>query len=69
MKRIKRYICALVAGAIIVVQFISDDRIRTSENLEKYLGIAPLGMMPVTKGNEASKSRKTKKSKKGGSKA
>ena len=60
---------ALLAGGIITVQFISDDRIRTSENLEKHLGIATLGMMPVAKGNESSKQKKRKKSKKGGSKA
>ena len=59
---------ALLAGGIITVQFISDDRIRTSENLEKHLGMATLGMMPVTKGNETTK-QKSKKSKRGGSKA
>lgn len=56
---------ALLAAAIIVVQFIADDRIRTSENLEKHLGMPTLGMMPATKGNEITK----KKTKKGGAKA
>lgn len=62
---------AVAAIGILTVQFISDDRIRTSENLEKHLHMATLGMMPVTKGNDAGKSKhKGKKSKKrGGSKA
>lgn len=57
---------AVLACGIIVVQFITDDRIRTSESLEKHLGMATLGMMPTTKGNEVSKG---KKSKRGGAKA
>lgn len=61
---------AMLACGIIVVQFISDDRIRTAENLEKHLGISTLGMMPVTKGTDANnKGKKDKKSKRGGAKA
>lgn len=58
---------AVLACGIIVVQFITDDRIRTSESLEKYLGMSTLGMMPTTKGNEVTKGRK--KSKRGEAKA
>lgn len=57
---------ALLACGIIVVQFITDDRIRTSESLEKHLGMATLGMMPTTKGNEVTKGKKHKR---GGAKA
>lgn len=32
--------------AIIIVQFIVDDRIRSAEDIEKHLGMATLGMMP-----------------------
>lgn len=58
---------AMAACLYIVVQFFSDDRIRTSETLDKYLGMATLGMMPTTKGNETSNSYG--KRRKGGSKA
>lgn len=51
---------ALLACGIVTVQFLTDDRIRTSESLEKYLGMSTLGMMPATKGNEVSKKRKNK---------
>lgn len=57
---------AVLACGIIVVQFITDDRIRTSESLEKHLGMATLGMMPTTKGNEVTKGKKHKR---GGAKA
>lgn len=38
---------AFVAIVVIFVQFIADDRIRTAEMLQKRLGLATLGMMPV----------------------
>lgn len=51
---------AIVAMAIIVIQFIMDDRIRTAEQLQKHLGLATLGMMPVQEGNERSVKRNGK---------
>lgn len=56
---------ALVACAVVVIQFIVDDRIRTSESLEKYLGLTTLGMMPV----DAKMSKSSKKAGKGRRKA
>lgn len=43
---------AAIAIAIIFVQFVSDDRIRNAEMLQKRLGLATLGMMPVQEGAE-----------------
>ena len=37
---------AVIAAAVVIIQFISDDRIRTSDEIEKYLKIPTLGMMP-----------------------
>lgn len=37
----------VLAGAVIVIQFIADDRIRNADMLEKRLSIPTLGMMPV----------------------
>ncbi len=39
----------VLACGIVVVQFLVDDRIRNAERLEKQLGLATLGMMPVQK--------------------
>lgn len=46
------FLGAAIAVAIIFIQFIADDRIRTAEQLQKRLGLATLGMMPVQEGNE-----------------
>lgn len=50
----------MVAVAIIFIQFVSDDRIRNAEMLQKRLGLATLGMMPVQEGNERSVKRSGK---------
>ena len=46
------FLGAAIAVAIIFVQFISDDRIRNAEILQKRLGLATLGMMPVQENND-----------------
>lgn len=44
----------VLACGLIVVQFLMDDRIRNADRLEKQLGLATLGMMPMQKGDHAS---------------
>lgn len=41
------FLGAAVAIAIIFIQFVSDDRVRNAEMLQKRLGLATLGMMPL----------------------
>ncbi len=57
----------LLAGGIIVVQFLVDDRVRTAEQLEKHLNLATLGMMPLQE-QQATRDHHHK-SRKGGAKA
>ena len=38
-----------IACAVITILFITDDRIRTREDIEKYMDIPTLGMMPLNK--------------------
>lgn len=45
----------LIAAAVVVIQFIIDDRIRNEEDITKYAGIAVLGVMPVV---DAKKTKK-----------
>lgn len=52
---------AVAAAAVIIVMFIVDDRIRTAEQLQKHLGLATLGMMPVQEADR----KKSKKMAKG----
>lgn len=60
-----------VAVAIIFFQFVSDDRVRNAEMLQKRLGLATLGMMPLQdSGSDTNKSVKNvKKNTKGAKKA
>ena len=53
----------VIAAAVVVVQFIVDDRVRNAEVLEKKLGLPVLGMMPATGQEEAPKNKKHKHSK------
>ena len=38
---------AVLCMAVILVHFLLDDTIKTSEDIEKYLGLSTLGMIPV----------------------
>lgn len=59
------FLGAAVAIAVIFVQFVSDDRVRNAEMLQKRLGLATLGMMPLQDGgSDAAKSVKNVKSSK-----
>ena len=53
----------VIAAAVVIVQFIVDDRVRNAEVLEKKLGLPVLGMMPATGQEEAPKNKKHKHSK------
>ena len=46
----------LIAAAVVVIQFIIDDRIRNEEDITKYAGIAVLGVMPVVDAKKTKKS-------------
>lgn len=48
---------AAAAAAVVIILFLVDDRIRTSEQLEKRVGLTTLGLMPIQE-------RKTRKSSK-----
>ena len=41
------FLGAVAAVAVIFIQFVSDDRVRNAEMLQKRLGLATLGMMPI----------------------
>lgn len=51
-------ICAGIACVVIVVQFLFDDRIRTSDDLERYFGIPTLGLLPKQESNASALRRK-----------
>lgn len=49
--------------AIILIQYLMDDTVKSSEDVEKYLGLSTLGLIPVV-AEENSKKRKKKKKRK-----
>ena len=54
----------LMAG-ILTLRYVTDDSIKTSEDIEKYLGINTIGMIPLEDdGNEGLKKKKKRKRKK-----
>ncbi|MCD7883215.1 MAG: Wzz/FepE/Etk N-terminal domain-containing protein [Lachnospiraceae bacterium] len=59
----------LISLAVIVVVFLLDDKVKNSEDVERYLGLSVLGMMPLDeKLVREKKKRKRKESRKKGRK-
>ncbi len=64
------FLGGVIAVAIVFIQFVSDDRIRNAELLQKRLGLATLGMVPLqTGGNELHGNHGGKRNGKGAKKA
>lgn len=47
----------ILAAAIIIIVGIKDDRIKTQEDVEKYLGVSVLGVIPVFEAGDTSKTK------------
>lgn len=59
------FLGAFLVMGIITVRFLLDDRIKTSEDVERYLGISVLGTIPLNSAKDRGRREKTgKKSKK-----
>ena len=60
------FLVALLVSAIIVVRHLMDDTIKSSEDIERYLGLNTLGILPAEQDNEndSFKDRHIKKTKK-----
>lgn len=50
-----------LAAAVIVVMFLMDDTINTSEDIEKYLGLSTLGIIPLDEKHRSGKKKREKK--------
>lgn len=64
-------LAVIVTAAIIIVIGIKDDRIKTQEDVERYLGVSVLGSIPLFDNDSAENSSRTKKAetvKEGGNK-
>lgn len=50
-----------VLCAIILVQYLMDDTIKSSEDVEKYLGLSTLALIPIASDKETNQKKKKKK--------
>lgn len=50
-----------VCAAVLTVRFLMDDTIKSSEDVEKYLGLSTLAMIPVAEDAQKHKGRRSKK--------
>ena len=55
---------AVLSSAIILIRHFLDDTIKSSEDVEKYLGLSTLALIPLVEENEDSKKKRKKKKKK-----
>lgn len=51
----------LVAVAVIIIRFMLDDTIKVQEDVEKYLGISVLGLIPETETPDSKKKKKKRR--------
>jgi|LSQX01.1.fsa_nt_gb capsular polysaccharide biosynthesis protein len=51
---------ALLSGGIIVALYMMDDTIKDSDDVDKYLGLSTLGLIPIENSKEIKKNRKIK---------
>lgn len=51
----------MFSGMIIVVKYLLDDTIKSSDDVEKYLGLSTLALIPITEENKSRKKKKKKK--------
>lgn len=53
----------ILSMAIVILRFILDDTIKTQDDIEKYLGLSVLGLIPAIETEEQAKKKKKKKKK------
>lgn len=58
-----------VAAAIIIGLYLLNDTIKTSDDIERYLGLSTLGSIPLTEHSKKTKKRKIKAQSKSGNKS
>lgn len=51
----------LLAGGIVVLRFLLDDTVKTSEDVERYLGLSTLAMIPIIDEEKSQNGKKNKK--------
>ena len=58
----------IISAAVIIIQHLLDDTIKTSEDVEKYLGLSTLALIPVNEGDIPDQGRRKVNKKNNGAK-
>lgn len=51
----------MLCAAVIIIRYLLDDTIKSSEDVEKYLGLSTLALIPMLQGESSTKKKKKKK--------
>ena len=51
----------LIVAVIVIISHLTNDTIQTEEDVEKYLGISTLAMIPLNEADDKKKKKKYKK--------
>ena len=51
----------VACAAVIIIRYLLDDTIKSSEDVEKYLGLSTLALIPMLQGEKSTKKKKKKK--------
>lgn len=51
----------VACAAVIIIRYLMDDTIKSSEDVEKYLGLSTLALIPMLQGEKSTKKKKKKK--------
>lgn len=51
----------ILATAVVIIRFLLDDTIKSSEDVEKYLGLSTLALIPIVSTEDEEKGKKKKK--------
>ncbi len=54
------FLGAFTCAAILIIQYLLDDSIKSAEDVERYLGLSTLAMIPVADQNEKNKKKRGK---------
>ena len=55
------FVGVLISAAVVIIRYMVDDTIKSSEDIEKYLGLSTLALIPDSNAEEGKKVKKKKK--------
>ena len=63
-QKVKRVGCILLAAAVVIIVYLTNDTVKSQEDVEKYLQLSVLGTIPLMEMEKKSKKQKKGKGRK-----